>query len=118
MQELDLFLFTNDKQMLQLKQSYTLKYAHKAELFRETFGDSAVPLWERLKRRRCERAAGLPCTEKRVYDPLVPPRHNKRRRLMEQYEDNTDSWISRHDEKPCGCSKCAPCERCGEIGCG
>ena len=124
-QELDLYPFTNDKQMLQLKQSYILKYVYKAELFRETFGDSAVPVWERLKRRKYESAAGLPCTEyekaynrKRVYDPLVPPRYNKRRRLMEYYEDNKDSWISKHDEKPCGCSKCTPCERCGEIGCG
>ena len=124
-QELDLYPFTNDKQMLKLKQSYILKYVYKAELFRETFGDSAVPVWERLKRRRYEQAAGLPYTEyekaynrKRVYDPLVPTRYNKRRRLMERYEDNTGSWISRHDEKPCGCSKCTPCERCGETGCG
>ena len=93
--------------------SVIYKYLWKAELFRETFGDSAVPTFERVKRKAYEDMVDLPNEEyskrynrKRVCDPLVPPRYNKRRRIVEHFEDQKETWICKHDIKPCNCEDC------------
>ena len=100
-------------ELRELKLSTLLKYLYKAELFRETYGDSLVPLLERSKRRKYEIAAGLlehdyesMYDRKTVHDPDKTTRYNKKRRIVEQFEDYKNTWICKHDEKPCGCSKC------------
>ena len=107
-----------------LPKSAIYEYLYKAEIFRETFGDSAVHLHERVKRRKYEVIAGVEhhvYTEiydrKRVHHPAKAKRYNKRRRIEEYYEDYSDTWICKHDEKPCGCAKCMPCFVCGQVRC-
>ena len=121
-QELRLYPNVSVGQLKKEPRSLIYQYLQKAEFFREKFGDSAVPTIERIQRRTHEHVIGVPFLEyetkydrKRVHDPLLPQRYNKRRRLEEHFEDYDSSWISKHDEKPCGCRKCKPCLKCGAV---
>ena len=112
------------EQLVNQPKSTLFRYLSYAEELRQEYGDWAVPTEERYKRRKYEVAAGVKeltyserYDRKRLHDPKVPPRYNKRRKLEEQYEDYGQTWISRYDPKPCGCIKCMPCHECGKARC-
>ena len=112
------------EELVEEPKSTVFRYLSLAEELREKYGDSAFPTEERYKRRKYEVAVGAKeqlYTErydrKRMHDPKTVPRYNKKRRTQEQFEDYGQTWISRHDDKPCGCNRCRPCPVCGRVRC-
>ena len=113
--ELKEYPHQDKNELIKLPKSVLLKYLYRSEMFRETYGDAGVPLEERMKRKKHEAALQMPHQQykksydrEKFYDPKKPARFNKRRRISEHFETFSHTWTSKHDYKPCGCSKCIP----------